>query len=96
MHESDEGVSLMRAAWKLADDGRMVIIMLLEWLRWNGLYFFKTVVNGIQLCLDTSDRFQGSLRLRHDDLMEIALVELVINGQFIGTVHDLVEVAAEP
>ena len=49
MHESDEGVSLMRAAWKLADDGRMVIIMLLEWLRWNGLYFFKTIVNGIQL-----------------------------------------------
>jgi len=54
MHESDEGVSLMRAAWKLADDGRMVIIMLLEWLRWNGLRIFKTVVDGIQLCLDTS------------------------------------------
>ena len=83
-------------AWKLADDGRIVIIMLVEWLRWNGLRIFKTVVNGIQLCRDTSDRFQGSLRLRHDDLAEVVLTELVINGQFIGTVHDLVEVAAEP
>lgn len=62
----------------------------------NGLHFFKTIVDGIQLRLDASDGFQGGLRLRHDDLMEIAFVELVINGQFIGTVHDLVEVAAEP
>jgi len=53
-------------------------------------------VDSIQLRLDTSDGFHGGLSLRHDDLMEVAFVELIINGQFIGTVHDLVEVAAEP
>ena len=57
---------------------------------------FYIVVDGIQLCLDTSDYFHCSLSLRHDDLMEVVLAKLVINGQFIGTVHDLVEVAAEP
>ena len=53
-------------------------------------------MQGIQLRLDASDGFQGSLGLRHDDLAEIVFVEFVINGQLIGTVHDLVEVAAEP
>ena len=53
-------------------------------------------MDSIQLRLDTSDGFQGGLSLRHDDLVEVVHVELVINGQFIGTVHDLVEVAAEP
>lgn len=62
----------------------------------NGLHLFKAIVDDIQLCLDASDGFQGGLRLRHDNLMEVTFTELVINGQFIGTVHDLVKVAAEP
>ena len=79
----------------MADDGRIVIIMLVG-CRWNGLHLFEAVVDGIQLRLDASDGFQGGLSLRYDDLVEVILVELVINGQFIGPVHNLVEVAAEP
>ena len=60
------------------------------------LHLFMTFMNAIQLCFNASDGFQGSLSFWHDNLAEVVLIEFVINGQLIGTVHDLVEVAAEP
>ena len=48
----------------------------------------------IQACFDFPDSLYCFFDFWHDNLTKIVLTELAINCQLIGTVHDLVEVAA--
>ena len=52
--------------------------------------------NGVLLVLDLLQKGEDVGHLGQDDPVVVVLAELAADGEFVGTLHRLVEVAAQP